>query len=40
MYDYSKDIIRDSQCTSLYNVDDKNYNLILKKKKYIVQLKK
>ncbi|KAG4082926.1 nucleotide-diphospho-sugar transferase [Neocallimastix lanati (nom. inval.)] len=30
IYDYSKDIIRDSQGTSLYRVDDTNYDLILK----------
>jgi len=32
IYDYSKDIIIDSQYTSLYNEDNNNYNLILKKK--------
>jgi len=30
IYDYSKDIIRDSQVTSLYKENDKKYNLILK----------
>ncbi|KAG4102883.1 nucleotide-diphospho-sugar transferase [Neocallimastix lanati (nom. inval.)] len=30
IYDYTKDIIKDSQVTSLYKVNDKKYDLILK----------